>query len=112
MRSDVPRLMLGAMDLFVFPSLYEGLGLALVEAQAAGLPCICSDVIPGEADVVPGLVTRISLTESPAKWAHTIIRIWNSGRVTTKEGAYRFVDESMFNLSNSIGMLEAIYCGQ
>jgi hypothetical protein len=37
-RPDMPRLMLGAMDAFVFPSLFEGLGLVLVEAQAAGSP--------------------------------------------------------------------------
>ena len=37
-RADVPRLLKGAMDAFVFPSHFEGLGLAAVEAQAAGLP--------------------------------------------------------------------------
>jgi len=51
-RPDVPRIMLGAMDLFLFPSLFEGLPLALVEAQAAGLPCVFSDVVSEEADVV------------------------------------------------------------
>ena len=51
-RADVPRLMRGAMDVFLFPSLFEGLGLVLIEAQAAGVPCVVSDVVPGEADVV------------------------------------------------------------
>lgn len=41
-RSDVPQLM-QAMDVFVFPSLYEGLPVTIVEAQAAGLPCVISD---------------------------------------------------------------------
>lgn len=43
LRSDVPRLLTGAADVFLFPSKVEGLGQALVEAQAAGLPCVCSD---------------------------------------------------------------------
>lgn len=53
-RSDVPEL-LNAMDVFFFPSLFEGLGLALIEAQVSGLPCLISDVIPEEADVVKSL---------------------------------------------------------
>ena len=44
-RGDVNRI-LQAMDVFLFPSLYEGLGIAALEAQAAGLPCIISDSVP------------------------------------------------------------------
>ncbi|MFR7443718.1 MAG: glycosyltransferase [Sellimonas intestinalis] len=40
---------LQAMDVFAFPSFAEGLGIVLIEAQAAGLPCCCTDTIPGEA---------------------------------------------------------------
>lgn len=72
-RRDVPELMLGAMDVFLFPSLFEGLGLVLVEAQAAGLPCVISDVIPAEADVIPNIVTRISLACSDEEWAKKIL---------------------------------------
>lgn len=49
-RDDVPQLMM-AMDVFVFPSIYEGLGIALIEAQATGLPCLVSDVNSTEAKV-------------------------------------------------------------
>ena len=72
-RSDVPRLMLGAMDVFVFPSNYEGLGLVLIEAQAAGLPCVISDVIPEEADVVEPLMKRLSLSQPASEWARVIL---------------------------------------
>ena len=72
-RPDVPRLMLGAMDVLVFPSLFEGLGLVLVEAQAAGLPVVTTDVLPPEATVVAEAVRRVSLTESAEVWARAAL---------------------------------------
>jgi len=48
-RSDV-EFLLQAFDVFVFPSLHEGLPITLIEAQASGLPCVISDVISGEVD--------------------------------------------------------------
>lgn len=51
-RSDIPRV-LQAADLFLFPSAWEGLGIVAVEAQAAGLPCICSDRVPELVKVTP-----------------------------------------------------------
>lgn len=71
-RSDVNEL-LQAMDVFVFPSLYEGLGISVVEAQAAGLPCIISDSVPNECIVTEGLVSKKKLKDSPVEWAHHII---------------------------------------
>jgi glycosyltransferase involved in cell wall biosynthesis len=71
-RNDIPT-MLQSMDVFVFPSLYEGLGLVLLEAQASGVPCIVSEVIQPEADLNIGLVSRISLKERPEIWADKII---------------------------------------
>ena len=69
---NVPPL-LWAMDAFVFPSRFEGCGNALLEAQAAGLPCFASiDVIP-EAVAVTPLLHWISLSESPAVWAETVL---------------------------------------
>lgn len=59
-RSDIERL-LQAFDVFVFPSLHEGLPVSLIEAQGAGLPCLISDVISQEVDMGIGLVTCIPL---------------------------------------------------
>ena len=73
LRSDVPALMKGAMDVFLFPSLYEGLGLALLEAQAAGLTSVVSDTVPGESDVIPSLVERLSLGNSASTWARALL---------------------------------------
>ena len=49
-RSDINRL-LQAFDVFVFPSLHEGLPVSLIEAQGSGLPCIISDEISKEVDL-------------------------------------------------------------
>lgn len=71
-RNDVANLM-QAMDVFVFPSLYEGLGIVLIEAQAAGLPCVVSDTIPREA-YLTDLVTAEKLSSSVEKWAEKILK--------------------------------------
>ena len=79
-RSDVADL-LQAMDVFVFPSFYEGLPVTLVEAQAAGLPCIISDTIPKDCDLTDQ-VSRRSLEEPAEIWAD---RIWENRRAVRKD---------------------------
>lgn len=71
LRTDVNRLLM-AMDVFVMPSLYEGVSFASVEAQASGLPCIISDKTPLECDVT-GRVRQIALDDGPEAWAETVI---------------------------------------
>jgi len=66
-RNDTDMLLQG-MDMFFFPSLYEGMPIALVEAQAAGLPCLISDVITDDV-VVTDKVRKMSLAQSPSEWA-------------------------------------------
>ena len=58
-------------DVFVFPSLYEGLGIVSVESQCSGLPCVMSDVIPKEAFICNA--TPVSLDKSPREWAEIIM---------------------------------------
>ena len=65
--------MLQAIDVFVFPSLYEGLGIAAVEAQAAGVPCILSDQVPEECKIAEN-VEFLSLNESADLWARHICK--------------------------------------
>ena len=71
-RSDVERLV-QAMDVFVLPSLYEGLPVTMVEAQTAGLPCIISDKVPSECILTEGLVDIMTLSASPEAWAEKIL---------------------------------------
>lgn len=67
-----PAPYLSAMDVFLFPSLYEGLGSALIEAQANGLQVITSaDVVPADINVT-GNASFISLSEEPDVWAKKI----------------------------------------
>lgn len=63
---------LQAMDCFVLPSIYEGLGIAAIEAQAAGLPTLCSDVLPPETKVT-GLIEYMSLSSPANEWASKIL---------------------------------------
>lgn len=65
---------LWASDLFLLPSLSEGLGIVVIEAQAAGLPTIVSNGVPKEA-FVTDLISSISLDESEKEWAEKIINI-------------------------------------
>ena len=69
-RTDIPDLM-NAMDKFVFPSNYEGLGIVLIEAQKIGLECIISHVVPAAASV-SNLVKRVDLNASAVEWAKEI----------------------------------------
>lgn len=78
-RSDVAGLM-QAMDVFVFPSLYEGLPVTMVEAQAAGLPCIISDKVPPECILTEGLVAVLPLSAEPEIWAAKILEKKNLPR--------------------------------
>lgn len=82
-RSDVPDLM-QAMDCFVFPSHYEGLGIVAVEAQAAGLPCIVSEGVPEEC-IKTNLVKRIPLAVGTAQWADEILKLDGVVRTNTRE---------------------------
>lgn len=61
-RSDIQRL-LQSFDVFVFPSLHEGLPVSLIEAQGSGLPCIISDNISQEVDIGSNLIEFIALSD-------------------------------------------------
>ncbi len=108
-RPDVPRLMLGAMDVFLFPSLWEGLPVVLLEAQAAGLPCIISDVITEEADVVKPLVRRLSLSKPASEWAEAVMVARDAAKAVTQPEALAVIEKSPFNILNSVKELEAVY---
>lgn len=69
-----------AMDLFVFPSLGEGLPVSLVEAQAASLPCLVSNTIPKESSLIPELIHWYSLNDSEEVWADGVEKCFSLKR--------------------------------
>lgn len=100
-RSDVSALY-QAMDVFVMPSLYEGLPLVGVEAQFAGLPCALSDRISREVRFAENCCF-LSLDQSPEIWAHRIIQLGRAGRITHP------VDCQKYDMKYARRILEACY---
>lgn len=105
-RDDVPALM-QAFDCFLLPSQFEGLGIALIEAQAAGLPCLTSTAVPTETEVTNRIV-RFSLDESAKEWAKKLLLITQDfERVDLSQE----VAAAGYDLREAAKRLEQLYCG-
>lgn len=102
-RQDVCDLM-QAMDVFVLPSLYEGLVIVGVEAQAAGLPCVFSENIPQEV-ILTNDAKRIALTTSMNEWAKQILEMKNKERTDT----YDVICRAGYDINNNVKKLEEYY---
>jgi glycosyltransferase involved in cell wall biosynthesis len=107
-RTDVPRLMIGAMDFFVFPSVYEGFGLCLLEAQAAGLQCLVSDAVPNEVIKVPGSVDFLALSLGKDHWSTKIISGLDFSRPKSTS-ALSCELQDRFSIKESLRELTSVY---
>jgi glycosyltransferase involved in cell wall biosynthesis len=108
-RSDVSALMLNVMDIFLFPSISEGLGLVLIEAQAAGLNCLISDAIPAEAELSSQQIQRLSLSIHPRIWAELALETLSRKTSVSHQQALQIVESSLFNIDVSTKRLVEIY---
>lgn len=105
--TDKVENLLWAMDMFVFPSRFEGLGIAVVEAQAAGLPVVCSDNVPDEA-VVNDWVHKVRLGAGADGWTETILHYQTDlNRLAFNEQ----VQKSGFAVADVSGRIEKMYLG-
>ena len=103
--SEIPAL-LCAMDVFLFPSLFEGLGIVLIEAQANGLHCIASaDVVPLEAQIT-NLLEYVPLSKSASYWADKII-LYADGYY--RENMVKEIKNAGFDIKEMVQMLEDLY---
>lgn len=103
-RGDVARVV-QTFDVFLLPSLFEGLPVTMVEAQAAGLPCVISDKVPIQCDIT-GNVTVLSLDDSVAKWAETICNLAGGFE---KKDMYARIVEAGFDIGENAKWLEEFY---
>ena len=103
-RDDVPRILLSAMNVFIFPSLWEGLPLTLIEAQAAGLRCIVSESVTAEVSL--GGCTYLPLNIGAGAWADALLENLELGRCTS---GYESVGSSAFSLPASLSSLLSFY---
>lgn len=113
-RSDVPAIMRFIMDVFVFPSPppprgNEALPIAIVEAQAAGLPTVASDGVPPEAILVPGLIIQVPADAGATKWAEAVVEFGKCRDAALALEALAIIERSNHNCAVNIKVLAALY---
>lgn len=95
-------------DLFALTSLSEGLGIVVVEAQAAGTPAIVSQSVPPEVSVIPGAVEHLALESGADAWAETFARRIDEPALDPQKSLEQ-VEASSFGIGRCIEDLDAIY---
>ena len=105
-RTDIPEL-LQAMDVFVFPSLFEGVPVTLVEAQASGIHCVVSDTISKEI-FVTDLLETVSLDQPAGVWADNILE-YHDGY--PREDTYDAIVDAGYDVQTTAEWIEGFYLG-
>lgn len=103
LRTDIPDI-LQAMDIFLLPSLYEGVPVSIIEAQAAGLKCFISNTVPIDC-AITDLVTTIPLSESPDMWAKAIVNSYPYDRKNQDKA----IKDSRYDIVSNAKYLEGFY---
>jgi len=103
-RSDVNELLQG-MDLFLMPSLHEGLPIAAIEAQAAGLPLLISDTVDHEVKLLESTESEL-LTSAPNVWASHCLKLVGANR---RDDAYKRIRAAGYDICESVVNLQKLY---
>lgn len=106
LRSDIYNFM-NMIDVFCFPSAYEGLGMVAVEAQAAGVPCIASENVPKAIDVGVSPVVFLK-TDSAEIWAEKILEFADK-KSTDKEMIKKKITEAGYDIAENAKRVEQFY---
>jgi glycosyltransferase involved in cell wall biosynthesis len=105
-RKDIPEI-IGAFDLFLLPSLYEGLGMVVIEAQAGGVPSIVSDHVPPEANLQLDMVEHLKL--QPQAWIDGIVGMMGRSHRPDWQTRHRSLQKHGYDIHTNIQRLEKIY---
>lgn len=101
---DNPQDYMQAMDILLFPSINEGLGMVAVEAQATGLRCIASTGVPTECKLTE-LVTFLPVADGCEKWAEEIL----NGKDYQREGRIPEIRKAGYEAATTAGELQRFY---
>ena len=102
-RNDIPEIIQG-MNIFLMPSLYEGLPVSLIEAQAGGLPCIVSDNFSPQCNITP-LVHNYPLNNSASQWADLVLSMADEPKTDTTD----MIQKAGFDITDNAKWLEKYY---
>lgn len=104
--SNTPEKIYSAIDLFLFPSKYEGFGLVAIEAQLSGLYCIASENVPNAVNITGNITFLPTSEKNIDKWVNEII---NNKSFNRKQIDFNSPLIKKYDIKNSIGKLEKIY---
>jgi glycosyltransferase involved in cell wall biosynthesis len=107
-RTDVPMLLRTCINAFVFPSSWEGLPIAVIEAQAAGLPCIISSSITKEVAILQHQLVQLPLSSGAEKWASTSLESLDRGRFEA-DSSSKAMQRTDFTIEHGLSLLVDIY---
>lgn len=104
-RKDMYRIY-QTMDIFVFPSFFEGLGIVAIEAQAAGVPIICSEGLPPETDITP-IYRKLLLSDGAEMWANTALEM--AQNLSAHTNMQQYIIDSGFDMNATAKYMENYY---
>jgi glycosyltransferase involved in cell wall biosynthesis len=101
---------ISAMDVFVLPSYWEGLGIVALESQAVGVPVVASTGVPSDVDVIPELVEHVPLSAGVEGWTSSLERRLNQP-INRRGDEAVVLGRSKFGLKLCLEAVRGIYIG-